>query len=264
VAAVEQGDPFLDDQGSPILRRSALLYIDLLGVKQMAEADGAGQSLVDLESALRRPLGDFLSRASPWPAAFFSDTLVIVDPISNRVSAYTALMGLAVQASWIQLNLAAAGFFLRGALTIGDVHLSDNLLFGPALVDGYDLERKVAVNPRIVLGPEAVKIVRSAMSRYGPKEGGYLRCEQDETVFIDYLDILADDPENPIPSLEAHRDMIRKLLIEHEQVARTWEKYRWVAEYHDSYCAGEFPKAPKLAVAGRGSNARSFKRFEVA
>jgi hypothetical protein len=217
----ESARRFTDQHGKAMLRPCALLFIDILGVRQMATGPEADARLADLSTALRHPLGDFFATSSPWPAAFFSDTLVILDPINEKVGAHLALIGLAIQASWIQVNLAAAGFFVRGALTLGKAHLEDKLLYGPALVDAYDLERTVAVNPRIVLSPEAAAEIADGMSNNEQVEGGYLRVEQDGSVFIDYLDILLDDPEDPVPFLEAHRDMIKTKLNETRSESRS-------------------------------------------
>lgn len=254
---------FTGADGNAILRPCAFLFIDILGVREMATGSEAGARLADLNTALRRPLGDFFAPDSPWPAAFFSDTLVIVDPISENLSPHFALVGLAIQASWIQINLAAAGFFVRGALTLGPAHLENNLLYGPALVEAYDLERRVAVNPRIVLSSDAVGVLNAGMAEEGQKEGGYFRVEQDGSVFIDYLDILLDDPEDPIPSLETHRDMVRARLGETMSDSRKWEKYRWVADYHDAYCGSELPGREDLLVASEDRE-RRLERFKTA
>lgn len=254
--------PFSDANGEAVLRPCALLFLDILGVREMATGSEAGKKLADLRTALRRPLGDFLSPDSPWPAAFFSDTLVMVDPISEKMRTHLTLVGLAVQASWIQVNLAAAGFFVRGALTLGKAHLEDALLFGPALVEAYELERKAAVNPRILLSPIAVKAMKEGMAAEGQEEGGYFRVEQDGTVFIDYLDILIDDPSDPVPFLEIHRDMVRTQLAATRRDARKWDKYRWVADYHDSYCRVELPAVPDLLIAS-DNRERHFERFKV-
>nr|WP_317187917.1 hypothetical protein [Acinetobacter gerneri] len=40
---------------------------------------------------------------------------------------------------------------LRGALTIGEIYHDENMVFGPAMVEAYELESKVAEFPRIIL-----------------------------------------------------------------------------------------------------------------
>jgi len=63
--------------GSPTLARCAVLFVDVLGVSAMVEGNAAGPRLVAFERALRGTYRNFLSATSWWPAAMFSDTLVV-------------------------------------------------------------------------------------------------------------------------------------------------------------------------------------------
>lgn len=58
----------------------------------------------------------------------------------------------------IQLGMAMWGFFIRGAVTIGEVYHDDRSVFGPALVWAYELESKVAQNPRIIIDPDIAEL----------------------------------------------------------------------------------------------------------
>jgi hypothetical protein len=42
-------------------------------------------------------------------------------------------------------------FFVRGGLTVDLFHIREGLIFGPALVEAYELESRHAVHPRVVL-----------------------------------------------------------------------------------------------------------------
>lgn len=103
---------------------------------------------------------DFLTEDSPWPAALFSDTLVLAAPVLRKDDEEAAIGGLVVQAAWLQLNLIAEGFFARGGLSFGRFHIRDGLVFGPALVEAYDLESKTAIHRGSCLG--AMPSARSA------------------------------------------------------------------------------------------------------
>jgi hypothetical protein len=81
---------------------------------------------------------DFLKEDSPWPAAFFSDTLVVASPVLDD-DEESALGGLIIQAAWLQLDLVAQGFFVRGALALGRFHMRAGLIFGPGLIEAYEL-----------------------------------------------------------------------------------------------------------------------------
>jgi len=226
-----------------------LVFIDLLGVRAMATGPEAGKKLVELREALQHPLGDLLSPTSPWGASFFSDTLVLVDPIRATLPPHQAMAGIAIQAAALQINLAISGFFIRGAMTVGQVHLHDNLLYGPALVEAYELEQTQAVNPRIVLSKEAINCMRDAMDAGDLEERPpFLMREQDGTVFIDYLDVISEDVEDPAVGLQLHKEKVEVELSKHLGDARRWEKYRWVAEYHNAYLEAERPGASTLLI----------------
>lgn len=229
----------------------------------MATGPEAGKRLVELKDALQHPLGDLLAPSSPWAGSFFSDTLVLADPIRDTLLPHEAMGGLAIQAAALQINLAIAGFFLRGAMTIGRVHLHDGLLYGPALVEAYELEQARAVNPRIVLSDEAVNCMRDAMDDGGlSEEPPFLMREQDGTVFIDYLDVISDDVEDPAAGLQMHKSRVEAELSKHRGDARRWEKYRWVAEYHNAYVETEHPQAASLLIDRAGSM-RRYSRIDL-
>jgi hypothetical protein len=229
----------------------------------MATGPEAGKNLVELKEALRHPLGNLLEPSSPWAASFFSDTLVLVDPVRDTLPPHQAMAGLAIQAAVLQINLAVAGFFIRGAMTVGEVHFHDSLLYGPALVEAYELEQAQAVNPRIVLSKEASNCLRDAMDdgELG-EEPPFLMREQDGTVFVDYLDVISDDVEDPVVGLRMHKNRVEAELSKHLHDARRWEKYRWVAEYHNAYVEAEHPHSSSLLIEKTGS-IRKYGRIDL-
>ncbi len=181
---------FLDADGSPRLARCALLFLDLLGVTEMATNSRATQNLVALELAIRGIVRDFLDPASFWPAAMFSDTIVMASPVDPVVGEEAAIVGLLMQASWLQLSLAERGFFARGSITLGDFYLRDELVFGAALVEAYNLERKHAIHPRVILLTEVHDAQRQNLEDYVARRGTplttLLLCDRDGRAFLNY------------------------------------------------------------------------------
>lgn len=51
----------------------------------------------------------------------------------------------------IQSLLIKEGIILRGAISIGELYHKDNIVFGPALVQAYELERDSAIYPRCII-----------------------------------------------------------------------------------------------------------------
>jgi hypothetical protein len=222
--------PFIAADGTPLLVRCAVLFVDLLGVRAMNEGGKAGQHLVRLERAVTRAYRDFLSPDAVWPSAFFSDTLVLASPVYEEGEEEEAVTELADQAALLQLDLIEQGFFVRGGLSLGEIHIHDGLVFGPALVQAHEIESRVAVVPRIVLS--------KAAEQAQPGDASFrLLRDGDGCAFIDYLGPLFYMFEDPAPSIAAHRDAVTDCLTEHRWNKRRWEKYRWVAEYHNHVAA---------------------------
>lgn len=230
-----------------------MLFIDLLGVREMNRGRSAGRHLVAIERAVvRGAYRDFLAPGSPWLSAFFSDTLVLASPASRAGDEESAIGDLITQAAWLQLNLIAEGFFVRGALTLGKFHLREGLIFGPALIEAHDLEREVAEHPRIILGADAERSQREDLRSHDFPEGSpqnlLLMRDDEGSAFINYLGVLLDEPEDPLPVLAMHRDIVTERLHEHRDQRSFWEKYRWVAEYHNAVIATRLPRETQLLV----------------
>jgi hypothetical protein len=261
-----QASPFVGDDGEPQLVPCALLFVDLLGVSAMTEGEEAQRNLVELDRVIRGTYRDFLEPGSPWPAAMFSDTLVLASPLvgGDLGAAEAATGGLIVQAAWLQLNLAMRGYFLRGALSLGLAHLHDGILFGPALVEAYQVEQRRAVHPRIVLGGRAAAAQRGALKFYrepaDSPQNLMLAIDQDDDLFIDYLALLVDEPDELAPAFENHARVVTGKLEEYRQDSRRWEKYRWVAEYHNAACARHVPDESDLLIDVQASD-RRFRRL---
>jgi hypothetical protein len=242
----------LSRRRQPRLLRCAVLFIDLLGVREMNQSRRVGQHLKDLDRAVTRTYRDYLAPSSPWPSAFFSDTLVLASPVMSPLTEETAIIGLAEQAAWLQLDLLAAGFFVRGGLSLGKFYIREGLIFGPALAQAYHLESQAATHPRIVLGREAEHCQREALKAslepHKSPQAALLLSDGDGWTFINYLGLLFDETDDPLPALELHRDRVVDQLRQHRTMKRVWEKYRWVAEYHNEVVRNRLSADPTLAV----------------
>ena len=50
-----------------------------------------------------------------------------------------------------RLSLANHGFFMRGAISLGDAYVDDVVVYGSAFIEAHDGEVELARDPRIIL-----------------------------------------------------------------------------------------------------------------
>ncbi len=88
----------------------------------------------------------------------FSDSIIITvkanDHINERTSALIAML------SKIGAYLLAKGILIRGAIDFGKMYVDDDrkssIVFGPSIIDAYELEKEQAKYPRIILSSNLI------------------------------------------------------------------------------------------------------------
>lgn len=130
-------------------------YIDLLGVKNLIYSDNSQKALKRIhemyELASQYCKGNSFNEKLVFKS--FSDNFVISVPLSNNE--VENVQKLALVSSFVSivqvLYIAQAKTLLRGCITAGNFFVNDNIVWGEALVRGYQVENSLAVNPRVVL-----------------------------------------------------------------------------------------------------------------
>lgn len=96
----------------------------------------------------------------------FSDNIVISFPISqvsdyveddNDLALSVLLPSLRTTIGYIAAEAFTLGYLIRGGIALGGLFHSSGVVFGEALIEAYRVERKVSVNPRIVLSPTVIR-----------------------------------------------------------------------------------------------------------
>ena len=150
---------------------SVVLVVDILGFKQLAQSSGDNEFHRLYESITRaqrhlRPLF-----AGAYEMKIYTDNIVICWPIGPRRDSESPLGVTILQAALFQLSLACDGYTARGGIAIGNVYADRHVVFGPALIEAHERERR-AVQPRIVLAPSAVGHLDAHMDYYGDDRFG--------------------------------------------------------------------------------------------
>ena len=147
---------------------------------------------------------------------------------------------------------------IRGGLSFGDFYYEKNeIIFGKAMIEAYDLERQHAFYPRIVVNPKFLdpntylaahkKLSSLELPQLKPKEyepevllRHYpVKYDFDGVLFCNYLSALYLFEDGwAIYSEEALRNHMR-FIIKNLKLANNqnvYRKYAWMKNYHNWFC----------------------------
>lgn len=246
-------NPYIDDSGIPKLKQSVVAFIDILGYQEIirnAEKDGSGQiSLEEIYKALSEGKkwlsGKHIEGIGPkdvYAISTFTDNIVIGYPISD--DAECELGDIYSKLAYFQLTMVMSGFFIRGAISIGDIYIDDIAVYGSGLILAYDAEHTLARDPRIILTHSARDVVEKHITYYkdAHESPQYLDLykDADGQYFLNYLDciLIAEYEQGPFyKELEKHKLVVENKLSQYQSNPSIWSKYSWVANYHNYFCS---------------------------
>ncbi len=241
-------------------RPSIVTFIDILGFRSIV-ANQSPHEIFQTVERVQQHAGytdeDLVSETSldteiSWTrCVFFSDSVVRVRPIDVEFhdgSLFHELIDL-VHA---QGELAHKGIFIRGGLTVGDIHQGDNVIFGPAMVRAYDLESSYSDYPRIVIDPIVLRALR-ADKRLRSEHNSVaqelehikrlVRKGDDGLYFIDYLGAFQNEMDEPsafpeyLAGVKAH--IVSQAVSASSNLA-VLKKFLWMAKYLNAVAAAHF------------------------
>lgn len=239
--------------GEIAYRDCVVTFIDILGFKniiakrspaEIQEIVGLVQrhtSSGDKESA-KEYASDF-NDDMPWTRSiFFSDSVVRIRPYDGEFyegSLFYEFLDL-VHA---QAELVNRGIFIRGGITVGKLYHRDDVLFGPAMVQAYELESRFANYPRIVVDPAALAALK-ADERLRNEDNdleenlAYVRklllLGEDGLHYIDYLGAFREEMDDygAFPDFLARvKDHIITNAVASKENLGVLQKFLWLARY---------------------------------
>ncbi len=136
----------------PVYEKRATLFLDILGFRSLIAAGRESDilSTLDIMPALNVQFEDASTKDVDFQSTTFSDCVVCSAKILARNNFMPAAF-IALYAGALALHLLSKGILVRGAITVGELYHSDNVVFGPALIEAYELESKLAHYPRIIV-----------------------------------------------------------------------------------------------------------------
>ena len=202
-----------------IYKKAVVTFIDILGFSEIVKTMSAeevynvltlisSEAQSDFGGKMRHIINNYLSgtelleklgwtgvsNAPSLNVIRFSDSIVRIrfdEPSCEFVrdcviSEFTSL-------PFIQSRLMKMGILIRGAVTIGKIFYNEekNIVYGPAMIRAYELERDIALYPRIIIDPKIANFCAD-MNDYDWKNNRDICIDFDGMMYIDYLD------ENPL------------------------------------------------------------------
>ncbi|MFQ6552272.1 hypothetical protein AAD018_008000 [Aestuariibius insulae] len=228
---------------SSVFEERFVIFIDILGFADMiseAKRSPAGEMAERVDKALTRIENMGLhgpDRVCPEPSIdgyhshIFSDCIVIsVSPEPSAVSKLT------IELAKLTLSLMEIGVWIRGGMSHGQISRKKTAPWGPAIVEAYEVESKLAVFPRIALSESAVQFFDQ--SAESSKEDRFLIRDSDGVWSLAPFIWAAHDSKTERPFLtevraknikekleEAHRRIVDKPAV--------FRKIDWLIEKWD-------------------------------
>lgn len=240
-------DDYFDEE-KPIHKLSYCAFLDVLGFSERIRESYSDKTHDELLVTFHRILGKAVSRlrrdanASLLYFKSFTDNVVLAYPrISDDMEGEFGFIMWSLRE--YQFNMALHGFFVRGGLAVGPLFIDDTSVYGSALLEAYALESKVAVNPIVVLSDDVTKLVQRHLTYYHGEEAPHVRDvlrAPDGRFFINYLVEAiyetGDGDKLATKELGMHRDVIVNELKKHRRNPRVFDKFAWLAAYHNYFC----------------------------
>ncbi len=244
-------DFYHDADGKPLLKESYCAFLDVLGFRDKIRTEEERGNLDLLFYEFReclleaKPQLDFGRidkvrggyKQENWALNFFTDNVAIGLPVDSMDSIEFLIMNI----SAYQLSFASKGFFLRGGVSKGKHFQDDKMVFGPAIIEAYNIESKKSVNPRIVISPEVFEDLPDHLSfntGINPKKD-FVNLDTDGNYYINYLyDSIQEGYTPPIywVRLDEHKEQIIIALEKFKGDFSKFTKYQWLADYHNRFC----------------------------
>jgi len=144
----------------------------------------------------------------------FSDSVILSFPVNQESGVFDALLYIL----WAQMSLVMHGFLSRGGVSRGLCLHTPKILFGPAINSAYELESKVAIYPRVILGEGIVQAGIDNHAKHHLKEHEHesilslLKKDTDGFYYLDYVTAARSELNDPVLDHPAYLHSLGRLI----------------------------------------------------
>lgn len=222
-------------------------FVDILGFKDIVKKAVNDLKYQDKVSGVLNYIakiksdnyhGDWAKYGVCNDVSVFSDSIVISYPCDRPDG--DGLFYLLMDLIYLGLTLIKNGIYVRGGITVGSVVHDQNIIWGPAFVEAYNLEEENAIYPRIIIDKKAIDRGKEVYAQKYPydKDGddldNFISLDDDGAYYLDYLSQYEEFDD--IVNYRELLDDVRNSIEENLKTApcpRIKTKYVWYARYYN-------------------------------
>lgn len=214
-----------------------IAYIDFLGVKKiMQNQDKNYDFLQIIQFLLNRTelVADVIHHQNsikPFEVKIFSDNIVIAQKIEDELLGEQIIGVINIVWSLQFWALVQFGLFLRGGITVGELFINKDIVWGTGLIEAYNMENRLAVFPRVIVS-------KTVLARYNESSDKTINIEAfvdkdlDGMWFVDYMSACVNLSVMPQVA-ESLKDTVKSFS---EVDDRIKQKINWTIRYFNSHC----------------------------
>jgi hypothetical protein len=229
----------------PTFHDSFCVYMDVLGFEKMIEEskDNGKKLFKRFHKIVSNNIAK-LKKYDEWEIKTFTDNIVLGYP-RYSYDGEIEFANIFFKIGDFQLSMALEGFFIRGGISIGQLFMDENVVFGPALLDARKIEDEISRDPRIVLSQHVYEIIRNCCTRYFAEpyfspHNKTILIDPDGQPYLNYLDCLVEEDTGGLifnwQGIKKHKKQIEFNLKRYRSNPKIWAKYHWLVNYHNYFC----------------------------
>ncbi len=245
-----------DFEADPDYEECLVTFFDVLGFRNLLNTR-SGAEIRELLRTFRHvsegdatppTRSDEMRMISEVHAEIVSDAIVRVRTTETQYHAGPLVWEL-IDLLHIQIDCLQSGILVRGAMTIGHMHLGirfDGPVFGPGLVQAYEMEEREVVFPRIAVHEDVIERHRRDRSLWREDHdfedeerhlSNLLRQDESGLRYIDYLRASLGEFDDPyvdwLGFLQGHKELVEDGLANSPN-ATVRRKFSWLKNYHNT------------------------------
>lgn len=196
----------------------------------------------------------------------FSDSIVLSFSIKEESGIFLMLLDIL----FLHVTALQHNFLLRGAIVRNKLLHTQEKIFGPALVEAYEMERNLAIYPRIVLDEEIIELSRKYFGKQnGPDTEEHfvrslLKRDFDGMYYIDYFEAIETELDNQIEDMPEYLSRLRTIIMKISRMKNPSirSKFLWLKEkYNETLGAYKKAYSVKAVKAKFPEVADAFKKM---